>query len=61
MVERAQADEAEHCAPGSFGCHEAMHMAMVLAEMVDRQLVNHPAVQHNPDWCHAALNCETVF
>lgn len=37
-------------APGSFGCHEALHMASVLAEMVEARLCEHPAVQMVPEW-----------
>lgn len=36
--------------PGSFGCHEALHMAAFLEEAVDRQLLAHPAVAMNPEW-----------
>ncbi|MDD2878454.1 MAG: hypothetical protein PHZ23_14645 [Acidiphilium sp.] len=36
--------------PGSFGCHEALHMSFVLAEMVDRYLVEHPAIAGNEEW-----------
>ena len=36
--------------PGSFGCHEALHMASVLGEIVDERLRNHPAVQLNHEW-----------
>lgn len=37
-------------APGSFGCHEALCMAQLLADMVKEKLVDHPAVQQNPVW-----------
>lgn len=36
--------------PGSMGCHEAFHMALVCAEMVDERLCDHPAVQAKPEW-----------
>lgn len=41
-------------APGSMGCHEALHMAMVLGEMVGERLCEHPAVQANPAWAATA-------
>lgn len=42
--------DPKNFAPGSFGCHEAMHMAHVLAEMVDERLCQHPAVMLKPEW-----------
>ena len=36
--------------PGSFGCHEALHMASYLAAAVDEELCDHPAIQLNPEW-----------
>jgi ClpX C4-type zinc finger len=36
--------------PGSFGCHEALHLAKVFGEIIDRYLVAHPAIRWNPDW-----------
>jgi len=41
-------------APGSFGCHEAMHMASVLMETVDERLCEHPAIKANPEWLELA-------
>lgn len=43
-------DDAANFAPGTFGCHEAMHMASVLMLMVDENLVESPAVIMNPEW-----------
>jgi hypothetical protein len=50
-------------APGTMGCHEALHMASVLADLVEAQLANHPAVLANAEWgkiANAALDslCE---
>ena len=36
--------------PGSFGCHEALHVAYMLGEMVERYLVDHPSIQQDPAW-----------
>ncbi|MBF0353825.1 MAG: hypothetical protein HQL43_01135 [Alphaproteobacteria bacterium] len=46
-------DEAtlqERFAPGTFGCHEALHMASVSLEIVDRHLLEHPAIALKPEW-----------
>lgn len=49
----ASADQSGY-APGSFGCHEALHMASVLMMTVDRELCEHPAVQQNKEWAALA-------
>lgn len=40
----------ERFAPGTFGCHEALHMANVALEIVDRHLLEHPAIALKPEW-----------
>jgi hypothetical protein len=39
-----------HFAPGSFGCHEALHTASILQAVVEENLVDHPAVLLDPEW-----------
>lgn len=34
----------ERFEPGTFGCHEALHMSSVFRDMVDEQLLQHPSV-----------------
>ena len=46
--------DPKHFAPGTFGCHEALHMASVLAEMVNASLCQHPAVEANSEWLELA-------
>ena len=41
-------------APGTHGCHEALHMAAVLMEMVDERLCQHPAIQLRLEWAKKA-------
>ena len=36
--------------PGSFGCHEALHVTQVVVDMIDRELLSHSAVLLNPLW-----------
>ena len=36
--------------PGSAGCHELLDRLTMIAEMVDRYLVNHPACVARSDW-----------
>lgn len=40
--------------PGTFGCHEALHMASVLMEMVEEKLCEHPAIEMHPLWVSLA-------
>lgn len=35
---------------GSFGCHEALHMASFLANAVEQELCEHPAIELVPEW-----------
>ncbi|ASY64643.1 hypothetical protein SJ05684_c32210 [Sinorhizobium sojae CCBAU 05684] len=53
MVDRRDyslAEVKEKFAPGSHGCHEALHVASMLGDLVEGQLCNHPAVLLNPEW-----------
>lgn len=36
--------------PGSYGCHEALHMASVILGILDRELVGHPTILTNREW-----------
>jgi hypothetical protein len=46
----ARAKAAADYSPGSFGCHEALHMAHVIQDMTEDHLVQHPAIAGNPEW-----------
>jgi hypothetical protein len=47
--------------PGTYGAHEAFHMAFVLAEEVDLRLCQHPTVMLNPAWEELAQKaCDTL-
>jgi hypothetical protein len=48
-------------APGTFGCHEALHVASLLMEEVDRHLAEHPAVALNPDWYRLAVRAQEAL
>lgn len=36
--------------PGTYGCHEALHLTSVLTELVSREVVEHPAIVAREDW-----------
>lgn len=40
--------------PGSFGCHEALHMASYFIDAIDNELVDHPAIKANEEWSKLA-------
>ncbi len=46
----SEAELKTRYAPGSFGCHEAMHMASALTSAVSRELLEHGAVLAKPEW-----------
>lgn len=41
-------------APGTFGCHEAMHTTSLMLDMTDDLLLQHPAILANPDFYRLA-------
>jgi excinuclease UvrABC ATPase subunit len=46
--------------PGTFGCHEAMHTASLIMEMIDRDLCDHPSIEQNEDWRKLAKNARSI-
>lgn len=48
-------------APGSFGCHEALHMASFLANAVDRELCEHNAIKLVPKWHKKATRAAALL
>lgn len=55
------AASADAFTPGTHGCHEALHLAYVFADLVDRHLVEHPAVQGNTRWCGLATQAASAL
>lgn len=43
-------------APGSFYCHEALHMTSFLCSSIDTELCGHPAIAANPEWHRMAMS-----
>ena len=43
-----------HFEPGTYGCHEALHMSNFFANAVGEELVEHPAIKQNPEWLKLA-------
>ena len=41
---------AEQYKPGSFGCHELLDRTSLVADLVEQQVLSHPACVQNPDW-----------
>lgn len=48
--------------PGSYGCHEALHVTGLLRDLVERELYEHLAIQANPKWLELADKaCSALF
>lgn len=48
--------------PGTWGCHEALHMACFLEKTVREELVAHPTIQSNEAWkAVAEIAANTLF
>lgn len=37
-------------APGTHGCHEALHVTDMMVDILDRHLRQHPAILSRPAW-----------
>ena len=55
------ADYARNYAPGTFGCHEALHMAAYLRDAVDEELCGHRAIEAVPAWRGLADKAATAL
>lgn len=51
----------EQIRPGSLGCHEAYHVASLLAETVEERLCQHPSIQMVPEWAALAARAAEVL
>lgn len=47
--------------PGSFGCHEALHMTSFLTSAIDSELAEHPTIKDNPRWLQMAEMARDVL
>ncbi len=47
--------------PGTYGCHEAIHIVSVYHENVDQHICKHPAIQLNPEWRKLAEDVMDAF
>lgn len=55
-------DLLAHYASGSFGFHEAVHTTSIVLDLVDDQLLHHPAIAGNDEWFRlAAKASEALF
>lgn len=46
----ARVDDDNNYSPGSFGCHELLHITSVLSSMLEAEIIGHPACRANPEW-----------
>jgi hypothetical protein len=45
-------------APGTMGCHEALHVTALIEHLIDVELVKHAAISMNPEWMALALTAQ---
>src|SRR5436309_1404827 len=50
LAAEAGADWAEAYRPGSAGCHELLDRTSLLADMLEKHLLTHPACVADPGW-----------
>jgi hypothetical protein len=50
MAEDEARQGAAEYAPGRLACQEALHLAQVFSEMLERHLAGHPALRGNAAW-----------
>jgi hypothetical protein len=53
-TEEEQNAKLEGFAPGSFGCHEALHITSVVMAIVDQYICEHEAIKQNLEWFELA-------
>lgn len=51
----------ERFQPGSHGCHEAMHTASLLMDLLDNRLAEHPTVVLVPEWHQLAATAHDAI
>lgn len=50
LVDESGDDWADDVQPGSFSCHELLDRTALIADLIERQLREHPACLANPEW-----------
>lgn len=52
---------ADNFGPGTFGCHEALHMASFLSGAVDQELCEHASIAANERWLALAVTARDAL
>jgi hypothetical protein len=64
-AEALLADDGPHWAerykPGSFGCHELLDRVALLGDLVEQQVLDHPACVQNREWFALAEQAAVVL
>lgn len=47
--------------PGSFGCHEALHVTQLVVDILERELLSHSAVLLNAEWYHRVRDAQALL
>jgi hypothetical protein len=59
----AEEDSAwrERYSPGTCGCHEALHVSSIVANLIADRLMEHGAVIQNPEWYRLAQQAHSAM
>jgi hypothetical protein len=47
--------------PGSYGCHEALHVTSLILSMIHEHLSTHPAIMLKPKWRRLVSEAEDIL
>lgn len=47
--------------PGSFGCHEVLHMTSFFASAIEAEIIDHPAIRDNEEWAMLAQKAQDAL
>jgi len=61
LAENNGSDWMAAFAPGSFGCHELLDRTNLVGDLLEEQVLNHPACVANPEWYAHAATAVTIL
>ncbi|MFD1328861.1 hypothetical protein [Mycoplana ramosa] len=59
--DRAGPSLEERFGPGTFGCHEALHVTHLVVDLIERELVGHSAVLLDPAWYQRVREAQALL
>jgi hypothetical protein len=53
--------DPERFLPGTFGCHELLDRTALLADLIERSILSHPACIKNREWYELAAEASAIL